>query len=223
MHNTPSGPCTPFPPLPAAEARASLCAAVRAGHSVAGASRAPGMPSATTLFRWARKDEVFARDLAQARAEGRAAARAADWRAHQARRAEIEALAAARGRKAQRSTYTPERGRAVLERLACGATPNAIGAEPGMPAAATIYNWLRAEPEFQKAYAETRRTLAEAKLHLAWDIARTATPETLGPAKLQCEVLRWQVANLAPVKYDAAEERPAVTVVIRRFGDAAED
>lgn len=53
--------------------------------------------------------------------------------------------------------FTPERARLLCARLASGETLKAICAEPGMPGEATIYKWLRRDPEFAEAYYVARR------------------------------------------------------------------
>jgi len=196
-----------------------ICARIAAGESGAGICREPDMPSKPTLHRWLRRHPEFARQHAAARAKAtadqlwvdRARAEGRRWRHVRATGAE-PAL----------SRYDPELGHAVGEALAQGLPVRAIGSMAGMPSASTIHVWLREHPDFADLYVEARRRQADAKFDLAWEIAQAATPATVHVARLQCEVLRWQVAALAPKKYglrrqDEAEPARPLTVVVRRF------
>ena len=53
--------------------------------------------------------------------------------------------------------FTPERARALCDRIAAGETLKDICAEPGMPGQPTIYKWLRREPQFAEDYYVARR------------------------------------------------------------------
>lgn len=199
------------------ELGAYICARIAAGERREAICAHPDMPSPSTLRRWTQVYADFGRDYANARAQAQAGeivvnlAKAARQRASRTERDG--------GRK---STYTAAVGREICRRLIGGETPRMIGADPPMPSVSTIYYWLRAKPGFQRMYAQARELMAEARIHQAWDIASTATAETAREARLQFDVIRWQVALMAPAKYrgaavETAQAREPLKVVIRKF------
>jgi len=208
------GPASSYSPALGAH----ICARIAGGESGAAICAHPEMPSKKTLHLWVRRHPDFAAAYRQARAQAAAEARAIDRDRAEARRWRM-AREGRRTRGGPPSTYSPALAQAVCERIAQGETPRMIGADPAMPSCATIYAWLKTQPGFCELYAQARARQAEAKFDLAWEIALAATPRTVAVARLQCDVLRWQAALLAPRKYGRPEPEPPepVTVVIRKF------
>lgn len=215
-------------PCPAASIRYSpelaglICGRVAAGETLAEICRGPDMPAKETAHRWIRRWPEFEAAYRRARETANAAAIARDRAAAKARRERMAVCA-----RGQVSTYSRQAAEAVCARIAAGETPQAIGEDPDMPSRTSIYKWLREEPEFVALYREARIQQAEAKFDMAWEIAERATPATVSVARLQCDVLRWQVGLLAPRKYaradgqdggpDGGEAPEPITVTIRRF------
>jgi hypothetical protein len=173
------------------ELGAEICARVAAGESVAAICRDEGMPNATSVHDWSRKDPEFGEAY-------RAAARQAQL---DRRRADVERFARARDNRGRWSTYTPEMGVEICARIAEGQTLVAIAADPAMPCAATILNWARRVPEFADAYAEARQLAADWLADEAREIALATTPEWVWADRLKFDVIRWLTARLAPKKY----------------------
>lgn len=57
---------------------------------------------------------------------------------------------------AQETTYTQALADAILERIADGEPLRQICRDPGMPAWRTVYNWRKANPEFEARFAQAR-------------------------------------------------------------------
>jgi len=207
------------------ELGAHICARIAEGESGAAICAGPDMPSKKTLHAWVRRHADFAVLYGEARARAAAEARRRDaeraegrrWRQALAETGSIRGVPPARGRPPTR--YSRALAEAVCERIEAGETPRQIGADPDMPSRATIFSWLRRRADFAAMYAEARARQAEAKFDLAWEIAAAATPKTVAVARLQCDVLRWQTAMLAPRKYGRPEPEPPepVRVLIRKF------
>jgi hypothetical protein len=204
----------------------AICERIAGGETKASICADPDMPSQPTIYNWARAHPEFGARHAAAVAQAVAGQRAKDR--------DVEAGKAwrrARTRKwaGRGSEYTPEVGEAVCRAIAAGASCRQIDADKSLPSSGCIYRWLRRHPDFAVLYAQAREDQAHGKFDLAWEIAQEATEATVRVARLQFDVLRWQVACLAPKKYgrrqleeDAAAEQPLV-VVIRRFSQDDDD
>lgn len=203
----------------------AICARIAAGESARALAREPGMPSRRTFGDWAAREPDFAQALEAAKRAARLSRMAKD-RAADAGRIWRKMLTRAGRRGGSLSSYSPERGEAVCARIAAGESVLSIGADPAMPCAVTIYNWVRREAGFLEMYEQARSVAADLMFDLAWDIALETTEETVRADRLRIQTLRWKTAMQAPKKYgvrrpltpDEAEHEPW-TVIIQRFAD----
>jgi hypothetical protein len=113
----------------------------------------------------------------------------------------------------------------ICERLAKGQSLRKIlGPERDafLPGQNTVYKWLAENEAFAKQYAHARELQADAKFDEAWEIAETATIETVQVARLKVDTIKWQTSKLAPKKYGEklalgqADDLAPLTVVIRK-------
>lgn len=161
-----------------AELAAMICQRVAAGESLRSMCRAdPAMPTEKTVWNWARSHPDFAECWALARQMARQRAKAARAAREAARRAKWAADAAAvkagpaRGRVLYAggpgswgrpawnrglSGYNVRVTEAICDRLCLGETLQSVCRDPEMPCVATVYNWLRAHPEFADAYRRAK-------------------------------------------------------------------
>lgn len=195
---------------------AAICTRIEAGESLRQICREPGMPSPQTLHQWRLRYPLFAERYGAARAAARRNQVCDDQAALVRHR---------RGRKqpwGRPDTYTEEIGAEICQRLAEGESLLAIGGSPGMPVVQTIYKWLRKHADFRQDYTRAREVQAEIKEELAWEIALLARPETTRVARLQFDVIRWQLGRLSPKKYaDPQAGEPEgfdIDVYVRNFG-----
>ncbi|CAN5892777.1 hypothetical protein BH11PSE1_BH11PSE1_33080 [soil metagenome] len=178
---------------------ADICARIEAGESLRKICKEDGMPSPATLHQWRLRYPLFAEMYGAARASARRNQIAADQ----------EALV--RHRRLRKhpwgrpDTYTDAIAAEICRRLAEGESLLSIGASRDMPAVQTIYKWLRRHADFRLDYGRAREIQADVKFELAWEIARHAAPETERVARLQFDVIRWQVGRLSPKKYADTE------------------
>jgi hypothetical protein len=186
-----------------------VCARVAAGESLRAISAMAGLPCRRTIRNWAAAHPDFAVALASAQRAARTAARLRD---RDARRG----ITVGRGRAA--STYTPAVGVLICERIAEGASLIAICAEPGMPRASKVYNWLKANPAFEDMYVEARHRQADTFCDEVREVGLAATPGTVWADRLRFDTLRWLTTRLAPKKYC---EKIMVVEAMRAPGDAA--
>lgn len=203
------------------ELGAAICRRLAAGESLRSICRSdPSMPTEKTVWNWARRHPEFAAWRAWALTTARARAMEARVAREQARRAkwaaEAEAVRTgpAQGRVLYAggrgshglpawnrglSGYGPDIADAICDRLCLGETLQSVCRDPDMPSIGTVYNWLRANPEFLDAYRRARE--------LAFDYIREGVAEQgmrLGPraslrhlARIE-RAARRRCAQLAP-------------------------
>lgn len=120
------------------------------------------------------------------------------------------------------SDFAPDLAAAICERIADGDSLKDICANEAMPARSTVYLWLAAHTTFSDMYTRAREEQADFKFDQAWQIAKDATAETVGVARLQVDTIKWQAAKLRPKAYSdklEMEHTGALTVEIVRFGE----
>ena len=151
----------------------------------------PAMPTEKTVWNWRRAHPAFGA------AYGRVLLAA--------RRAALAAQAARDGRRGRRgkSGYGPEVAAAICDGLAVGKAIGEVCAAPGMPCVATVYNWLRAHPEFVAAYRWARElgfdeVLSSAAWHAPWLGSLRASEVEL--RRIQARALR-RCGRLTPRGY----------------------
>ncbi len=123
--------------------------------------------------------------------------------------------------KGRPSSYTPEMGDQICERLAAGESLRAICKDPEMPAERSVYYWLSDEGQkaFLQRYARAREAqteaMAEEILEIADDatndwmdrqnkdgsISRVVDQENIQRARLRVDTRKWMMSKLAPKKY----------------------
>ena len=182
-----------------------ICARLAAGTPEVTLCREPGMPSPQAVRRWAQNKPEFGAAYEAAKAHARVQRLDIDRKAHMAKRWQV-ALARAASTKLRGGGvcgYTPELGALICERLAGGQSVLAIGADPDMPSARTIFAWVRDREAFHDMYVRAREAAADLLFDLAQDIALESTPETVRADRLRIQTLRWRTAVLSPKKYGA--------------------
>lgn len=216
-----------------------IVARVAAGETLSAPSRTPGMPSGPSIRVWRYAHPEFGAALTAAQRRARLARRRLDVaRAH--------ALAAERmirprrysaAREAETETgggYGPEVRAQICFGLANGESLISILRDPGMPAPATVYKWLRQEPDFADDYAQARQFHADYLFDEAREVALSADRDNVWARRLHFDVIRWQAARGAPTKYcerlvaqnmvEEMEEKTRPFVVItRRFTDPQDE
>ena len=116
-----------------------------------------------------------------------------------------------------------------LEWLAAGRTLRAFARAEGI-CEAVLYRWTEKDEEFRQAVREARTVGHDSLAAEMLDIADSATPETVGPDRLRCDVRRWLLSRWSPERYGEAKasgESGATVVVVtgvprERIEDAVE-
>lgn len=186
-----------------------ILARIEDGETVREIAASPGMPSYATIYRWTHVIAEFGRawrEVREKRAAGacwldeqRAVAKA--WmRPHERRLADKPPRDWIAGRK---STYTPERGEAVCDAIANGASLSEVVARPDMPSFKAVYRWLKRFPEFRAAYAQACVWREEMLHEEALAAAMAATPQTAAAARRRGARLEGRAGRIRPRKYKA--------------------
>jgi hypothetical protein len=169
----------------------AICDRVAAGESVRRICREAGMPHRTTVSDWAWREPDFGENLAAARQVARV----------RARRADMARFGRPRDPRGLWSTYTPEVGRGICDRLMDGWTLAEIAREPWAPCAATILNWARRVPEFADAYAWARTLAVHQVVDLSTEAARGVTSENVAELRERLRRLWARGSRIATRKY----------------------
>jgi hypothetical protein len=168
-----------FAALPYDEALAqAVLDRIAAGEMLRDLWRDPALPTRGDLRRWRHADPTFA-------ARVRAAVNAARSR-----------------RMLTLDEATAER---IYRRLCNGASLRAICADRSMPGVATVFDWLRRDPEFRRTYALGRRLQSDLLAERAWEIAQSIPPFASRSAASvldrQIRHIFWHAAKVAPKKW----------------------
>lgn len=156
------------------ELAAAICRRVAAGESLRAICRAdPAMPTGKTVWNWRRAHPEFDDMLSHAQGVARERALAEQAERDQARR---ERPARRRAWNHGLSGYSEELADVILDRMVMGESLTRICRDLGSPSIGTVYNWLRADPEFVEAYRRARAVQAEVILERACETA----PATAG-------------------------------------------
>lgn len=110
------------------------------------------------------------------------------------------------------SEYTKEIGEEFCSRLSKGKSMRTVCKDDDMPSAATIFKWMRDNPEFLKQYEQAKVNSADAHLEtieelgdLAIEEAKTVDPKSsnavVSAYKLKADNLKWYMSKLKPKKY----------------------
>ena len=98
------------------------------------------------------------------------------------------------------SDYSPELAEAVCERIVLGESVRAIGRDPAMPAASTVWRWLPRHPEFAAMYAHAKAVQMDLMAEEIIAIADSAEGD-VRHLRLRIDTRKWLMARLAPKKY----------------------
>lgn len=200
-----------------------ICARIAAGESEHALARQPGMPCRRTFRDWSLREPEFAGQLMRAKLIARDAALRRDRQVEAAKvwRRGLRRKVDRRG--GQTTTYGEAMAEAICARVAAGESVVAIGADPSMPCAGTIYRWLRQQAEFREMYEDAKAAGADLLFDAALEIAMEATEATVKADSLRVATLKWWIAMVNPRKYGpprlapAPEEDPEVIVEVRKF------
>lgn len=200
-----------------------ICARIAAGESEHALAREPGMPCRRTFRDWALRDPMFAGRLMRAKLMARDAALRRDREVEAAKvwRRGLRRKVDRRG--GQATTYSEAMAEAVCARVAAGESVVAIGADPAMPCAGTIFRWLRQQDGFREMYEDAKAAGADLLFDAALEIAMEATEATVKADSLRVATLKWWIAMVNPRKYGpprlapGPEEEPEVIVEVRKF------
>jgi hypothetical protein len=102
---------------------------------------------------------------------------------------------------ARPSIYSEELAGKICERLASGESLRSICRDDDMPNISSVFLWLTKWPAFSEQYARARQHQSEAYFEEMQEIATNATPALANVAKLQVDVLKWQMAKMAPKRF----------------------
>lgn len=112
------------------------------------------------------------------------------------------------------STYTPQLGAEICQRIALGESLRAICRCDGMPDQTTVYRWLREREDFRQQYARAREDQADFYAEQIIDIADETSNDTeitehgekpnsewIARSRLRVDARKWVMSKLAPKKY----------------------
>ncbi len=117
------------------------------------------------------------------------------------------------------TNYAPSLVEIICEKLSEGYSLRSVCEEKDMPAASTVFKWLRIYPEFVEQYARAKQESADAMAEDILDIADNATydwmdiqlqsggikeipdNEVIQRSKLRVETRKWIMAKMKPKKY----------------------
>lgn len=89
--------------------------------------------------------------------------------------------------------YSPDLADAICARLADGESLRSVCADEDMPAASTVFNWLRTKPEFVEQYARAKEEAADAFAEEMLDIADDGSNDWMERFGKEGESVGWQL------------------------------
>lgn len=102
----------------------------------------------------------------------------------------------------RKSTYTPEIGQEICERLAQGEVLYKICQDKHMPSFPTVNRWLLDKPDFLNDYMRAREIQQDYEADKILEIADNAVDANL--ARVQIATRQWRAGRLYPKKYGEA-------------------
>ncbi len=102
------------------------------------------------------------------------------------------------------SSYNEDIAALLCERLSNGESLRTICSEDAMPAKATVFKWLAANPSFVDQYTRARETQVEL---MSFDLIDLSDPKdkddmvAVQRNRLQVDTRKWVMSKLAPKKY----------------------
>lgn len=111
--------------------------------------------------------------------------------------------------------FTQELADRLCAELASGKSMRTVCAADDMPAASTVFGWLRLHPSFLEQYTRAKAESADALIEQMIDIADDGTgdfvddgegrvrfnPENVQRSRLRVETRKWIASKLKPAKY----------------------
>lgn len=97
--------------------------------------------------------------------------------------------------------YSKELADQVCAYIVEGMSLKRVSHQKDMPCVASIFYWIRTNPEFKEMYEKAKREQADALIEEMQDIADMATPDTCNVAKLQVDTRKWVASKMKPKKY----------------------
>lgn len=99
------------------------------------------------------------------------------------------------------SSYTPELGDLILNKLIAGESMRKLCAHEDMPDRGTVVRWLAEHPDFAAKYAHAREAQADTMDDLILEEAEKVTPETAAASRVKIDAYKWRAAKLKPKVY----------------------
>ena len=129
------------------------------GESLTAICRTAGMPTATTVYRWAARYEAFGEAFVLIRQIAR---QNRSWRVAKARAARTLARKGVKNSKitGRPSGFSAQIAEAICERLLAGEGLQEICRDEAMVSVGTVYNWLHLYPQFARDYGRARQVQA---------------------------------------------------------------
>jgi hypothetical protein len=152
-----------------------LVAVARGGHLRRMLETDPTLPCRVVLYRWRAEQPVWNRALKMAMKVGRLA----------------------RERAASLAACTPDLIDEIGTRVAMGASLRSLGAEPGMPCAATLYRWVTLSPAFAEEMARAEAWRAMLLNDQMLEICERNGPFGLAATKREAAPLQLRANQLA--------------------------
>jgi hypothetical protein len=123
------------------------------------------------------------------------------WR-HADPRFEARVRAAVNAARSRRMcTYSAHTADLICHRLIFGESLRDICRDPAMPHIVTVFDWLRARPDFVRSYQAARDLQAERLYGLGWAMMLAVKPETTQAAATDLAQLRWHTGKVGLKKY----------------------
>jgi hypothetical protein len=119
------------------------------------------------------------------------------------------------GRTGRPSGYCEEIAEAILERLLMGEALTAVCRDPAMPSAGSVYNWLKAAPEFLARYRATKAAVEWAMVEVCCEDLPDVRRERDWAALVARTVRRTKRAarRKTPKRYAPTERGPVCVIV----------
>ena len=99
------------------------------------------------------------------------------------------------------SKYTQELADKICEELALGKSIRKVCSHEDMPSVASIFNWLRTQPEFLEQYARAKQEASDYMAEEIVDISDSENMEDVQRARLRVDTRKWLMSKMKPKKY----------------------
>jgi hypothetical protein len=99
------------------------------------------------------------------------------------------------------STYTPEVGDKICERVAMGESITDICLDSDMPSRVTVWRWLKEVPEFETNHMRAREAQADVMDEKIMTTADACTAETAAADRVKIGAYQWRASRLNSRRY----------------------